>query len=173
MDALRLHKGTVPGREKLREARRRLQATRQRAARGSLLQGLRTFLTADSFMYGPLLQDAPHPPSALVHHLSDDDDDDDHSEPRTPDGGSTRENAANGREGQTSSGKDVEDDGHDESSRRYPASRSTKTVLSVQRTTRTGRTVVPSPDHYRTPTSTARVMHEPTPRPDGPLSTSP
>jgi hypothetical protein len=83
-EALRLHKGTVPGREKLREARRRLQATRQRAARGSLLQGLRTFLTADSFMYGPLLHDAPpRAPSALVHHLSDDDHDD-HSEPRTP-----------------------------------------------------------------------------------------
>ena len=90
MNALRLHKGTVPGREKLRDARRLLQASRQRAARGSLLQVLRSFLTADSFMYGPLLQEqreqslTPTP----VHHLSDDDDHDnrDHhdSEPRTP-----------------------------------------------------------------------------------------
>lgn len=164
MNALRLHKGTVPGREKLRDARRLLQASRQRAARGSLLQGLRSFLTADSFMYGPLLQEqqeqslTPTP----VHHLSDDDDLDnrDHhdSEPRTPDGGSTEQNQ---NEGETSAGKNGEDNGFDETPRRYQGSRSTKTSLTLQRTTRTSRAVVPPAadgSGSRTPTSTARVI---------------
>ncbi|KAG0621331.1 hypothetical protein M758_3G011500 [Ceratodon purpureus] len=153
MDALRLHKGTVlPGRERMRETRRFLQASRQRAARGSLLQGLRSFLTADSFMYGPLLEESP-PSTQAVNRLSDDD-----SEPRTPDDGSLRDNDTNGREGETHPDKNVEDNGHDETPRRHQGSHSTQTILSVQRTTRTGRTVVPSADgNCRTPTSAVRV----------------
>lgn len=74
MHALRLHKGTIPGREKAREIRRLQQVTRQRDARGSILRGLRSFLTTDSFMYGPLMESPPR-----VTTRSDDG-----SEPHTP-----------------------------------------------------------------------------------------
>lgn len=73
MHALRLHKGRGPGRDKAREIRKLQQVTRQREARGTLLQGLRSFLSADSFMYGPLMESPP-----IVTTLSDD------SEPHTP-----------------------------------------------------------------------------------------
>lgn len=180
MSALRSHKGntTVPGREKLRQTRRFLQRTRQRTARSSLLQGLRTFLTADSYMYGPLLESPPPP----VHISSD-------SEPHTPgtspifynsspiyalfsmllfrlvnviaeDGGledDSTPGTTNGKEGDRTSGRD-------ETPGRYQGP--TKTILSYQRMARTERTLVPPADGNGTPSSTARVM----PPRDVPLS---
>lgn len=63
MNYLRGHKGSFPGKEKFKEVRRLNQVTRQKAARSSLLQGLRAFLTADSFMYGPLMDTPISPPT--------------------------------------------------------------------------------------------------------------
>lgn len=152
MHALRLHKSRVPReREKAREARRLQQATRQRGARSSVLQRLRSFLTADCFMYGPLVES---PPTVLIS---------DASEPHTPereqesggfDDGSTGEETNGVEENDANSGKNIINNGHEESAvrRRYKAS---KTILSVQRTSArmTART-----DGTRNPASTVRVM---------------
>lgn len=161
MHALRLHKGRGPGRDKAREIRKLQQVTRQREARGTLLQGLRSFLSADSFMYGPLLESPP-----TVTTLSDD------SEPHTPDrkqekGGFDDDSSRDylhGEENDTNSGKDV-DNGHDESLlRRNRGSRSnSKTVVSVLHTSAqlTARTVLPPADGSHTPSSTAQVPKAP------------
>jgi len=157
MHALRLHKGRGPGRDKAREIRKLQQVTRQREARGTLLQGLRSFLSADSFMYGPLMESPP-----TVTTLSED------SEPHTPDGeqenggfddDSSRDHV-NGEENDTNSGKDI-DNGHDESlPRRNRGSRSnSKTIVAVQHKSAhlTARTVLPPADGSGTPSSTAQV----------------
>lgn len=66
------------GREKLhKEVRHRRHKQRQKAARSSLLDRIRDFLTADSFMYGPLLTQQPKfpslstgsPPAPLSHGM--------------------------------------------------------------------------------------------------------
>jgi hypothetical protein len=66
------------GREKLqKEARHRRHKERQKAARSSFLDRIRDFLTADSFMYGPLLTQQPKfpslstdsPPAPLSHGM--------------------------------------------------------------------------------------------------------
>ncbi len=66
------------GREKLqKEARHRRHKERQKAARSSLLDRIRDFLTVDSFMYGPLLTQQPKfpslptdsPPAPLSHGM--------------------------------------------------------------------------------------------------------
>lgn len=77
------------------------------------------------------------------------------------DDSSTRDDSNGAEENDTNeeNGKNV-DNGHDESAiGRYQGSRTSKTVLSVQRTSTrmTARTALP-PDGSRTPSSTGRVL---------------
>jgi hypothetical protein len=81
MGRIRVNKSRVGGnngREKLqKEARHRRHKERQKAARSSLLDRIRDFLTVDSFMYGPLLTQQPKfpslptdsPPAPLSHGM--------------------------------------------------------------------------------------------------------
>ncbi|CAK9870519.1 unnamed protein product [Sphagnum jensenii] len=133
------------GREKLqKEVRHRRHKERQKAARSSLLDRIRDFLTADSFMYGPLLTQPPKfpslstgsPPAPLSHGG-------DHGHGETTGGAATAAGEATAATADEQD-KDVTEagrtsavqSGDEETSKVYQGSRSTTTTtfLSVEHT---------------------------------------